>query len=319
MFSFQFGRAVLGLLAAAPLAACLSAGNSLTPDLDSAPTVARVTPAQRDLIYLPPPPSPIPVAVYSFQDQTGQLRPGENIQSLSRAVTQGGTSILIGALRSAGNGNWFTVVERERLDNLLRERQIIREMRAQYLGEQQTPAEILPSLLFAGITLEGGIISYDSNVQTGGVGARFLGIGGSTQYRTNRVTVYLRAVSVRTGEVLANVITEKSVSSIQLSGGAFKFVTFDQLAEAEVGVTSNEPMQLAVQGAIEKAVYALILEGAAPGPRQLWRFGNAAAAQPWLDRYAEEKRRALSEGFRNAPALPQPASPPAPAEPEARE
>jgi curli production assembly/transport component CsgG len=297
-------RLLGGICLVASLAGCSLSSLRLDPSLDAPAAVAGITPTQRDLFMIPPPPQPIPVAVYGFTDQTGQFRAGENLQSLSRAVTQGTTSILIGALRDAGNGAWFTVVERERLDNLLRERQIIREMRSQYLGEKQTPAEILPSLLFAGITLEGGIISYDSNVQTGGLGARFLGIGGSTQYRLNRVTVYLRAVSVRTGEVLANVITEKSVASAQLSGGTFKFVSFDELLEAEAGVTNNEPMQLAVQGAVEKAVYALIMEGATPGSRQLWQFADEIPGAQWLQRYREDRRKALSASSRLAGPLP---------------
>ena len=307
MISVSRCPTLLGALLCLSVGGCALPFRGVTPDLAEPAVVASVTPAQRDLIYLPPPPQPIPIAVYGFGDQTGQLRAAENFQSLSRAVTQGGTSILIGALRNAGNGNWFTVVERERLDNVLRERQIIREMRQHYLGEQQTPPDVLPSLLFAGITLEGGIISFDTNVQTGGIGARLLGIGGSTQYRTNKITVYLRAVSVRTGEVLSNVVTEIEISSVGVSGGAFRYVTFDKLLEAEVGVTHNEPTQVAVQQAIERAVYALIMEGATPGPRQLWSFSNAQAGQPWLDRYAEEKRRSLTEGFRRAPPLPAPA------------
>ena len=293
------------LFAVAPLAGCASPGN-LAPQLNlHAPAqVAQVTPGQRDLIYMPPPPAPIPVAVYSFTDQTGQMKASDTAQSFSRAVTQGGTSILVGALRNAGNGNWFTVVERERLDNLLRERQIIREMRTQYLHERETPAEVLPSLLFAGITLEGGIISYDTNVQTGGIGARFLGIGGDTQYRTNTATVYLRAVSVKTGEVLLNTITQKSVSSVSVSGGLFKFVKYDELLEGEAGVTANEPMQLAIQGAIERAVYALILEGAKPGPRQLWHFADQSAGEKWLARYEEDRARSLAASFKSAPPPP---------------
>lgn len=298
------GRVAIGASLLMSIAGCTLPGLDLKPDLQTPAAIAGITPTQRDLMMLPPPPQPIPVAVYGFNDQTGQLKPSDTVQSLSRAVTQGTTSVLVGALRDASNGNWFTVVERERLDNLLRERQIIREMRSQYLGEQQTPAEVLPSLLFAGITLEGGIISYDTNLQTGGIGARFLGIGGSTQYRTNRVTVYLRAVSVRTGEVLANVVTEKSVSSIQLSTGAFRFVAYDQLLEAEAGVTSNEPMQLAVQGAIEKAVYALIMEGATPGPRQLWQFGDQAAGVQWLQRYLDDRQKALVVSSQRAGPLP---------------
>jgi curli production assembly/transport component CsgG len=257
---------------------------------------------------MPPPQQPIPVAVYAFTDQTGQLKRSENAADYSRAITQGGTSILMAALRAAGNGNWFNVIERERLDNLLRERQIIREMRRQYLGEEETPAEVLPALLFAGVILEGGIISFDTNTQTGGVGARFLGIGGSTQYRTNTATVYLRAVSVKTGEVLANVITQKSVSSIAVANGVFKFVKFDELLEFESGIASNEPTQIAVQAAVEKAVYALILEGAKSGPRQIWSFADAEAGQAWLQRYGEDRQRSLTASFRDGPAPPTPVS-----------
>ncbi len=306
---FSAARVALPLCALA-VAGCASLPN-ITPKLDQPAVLAQVTANQRDLIYLPPPPQPIPVAVYGFGDQTGQFRASEVSQTLSRAITQGGTSVLINALRDAGNGNWFTVVERERLDNVLRERQIIREMRGAYLGEQTVPADILPSLLFAGVILEGGIVSFDTNTETGGVGARFLGIGGSTQYRTNTATVYLRAVSVRTGEVLANVVTQKSVSSIALSTGAFKFVEFDELLEFEAGVTANEPTHLAVQAAIEKAVYALILEGARPGVRQLWNFADQAAGNAWLQRYQEDKQRALARA--HAAAHPIPAATPAPA------
>lgn len=285
------------LVSCAAVAGCAVPGQVL-PQVNTPSVVAPVTPGQRDLMYMPAPPQPIPVAVYAFTDQTGQLKQSDTGANYSRAVTQGGTSILIGALRSAGNGNWFSVIERERLDNLLRERQIIREMRRQYLGEQETPAEVLPSLLFAGIVLEGGIISFDTNLQSGGIGARFLGIGGSTQYRTNTATVYLRAVSVKTGEVLANVVTQKSVSSIATSGGAFKFVKFDELLEFEAGVASNEPGQIAVQAAAEKAVYALILEGAKPGPKQLWSFADREAGQAWLQRYSEDRERSLAAVYR---------------------
>lgn len=302
-FSVRFARAFGAFCCLAAVGGCSVPGR-LLPRFDVPPVVAPVTTSQRDLIYIPPPAEPKVVAVYSFTDQTGQTEATESGQSFSRAVTQGSTSILVGALRNAGNGRWFTVVERERLDNLLRERQIIREMWRQYMGQPEVPATNLPSLLFAGVILEGGIISFDTNVESGGIGARFLGIGASTQYRTNTATVYLRAVSVRTGEVLANVVTQKSVSSIATSGGAFKFVTFDELGEFEAGTAANEPSQLAVQEAIEKAVYALIMEGAQPGPNQLWSFQDEAAGQTWLQRYAEDRRRSMQAVIRDGGGIP---------------
>lgn len=291
----MFKNAIAASVGACALAGCTAP--QMTEAFSGPATLARVTEVQRDLIYLPPPPAPVAIAVYGFNDQTGQLKPSENLQSLSRAVTQGATSMLVQALRDAGNGNWFTVVERERLDNILKERQIIREMRGRYLGEEQTPTSVLPSLLFAGILLEGGIIGYDTNVETGGIGARMLAIGSSAQYRTNTVTVYLRAISVKTGEVLSNVVTHKTVASVALNSNVFKFVTFDELLEFEAGVSSNEPTTIAVQAAIEKAVYALVMEGAKPGQRQLWNFNDKTAGELLLAKYTDEKRRIMSATY----------------------
>ena len=57
-------------------------------------------------------------------------------------------------------------------------------------------------MLFAGLMFKGGVISYEANVQSGGLGARYLGIGNSKQYREDTVIISLRLVSVSTGEVL---------------------------------------------------------------------------------------------------------------------
>lgn len=220
------------------------------------------TPATLRLQALPPAGQRVAIAVYNFSDQTGQFKPTDGVQTLSRAVTQGATSILIKALQETGNGQWFTVIERERLDNVLRERAVIREMRLAYLGEKTINPQALPPLLFAGILLEGGIIGYDSNTKTGGAGARFLGIGGDAKYREDTVTVYLRAVSVKTGEVLTNVSVRKSIASVGMGASAFRYVAFKELLELETGITYNEPDVLALQQAIEEAVYGLVMEGA---------------------------------------------------------
>lgn len=229
------------------------------------------TPAALTLLNLPAPDKKIPVAVYGFTDQTGQFKPSDNIQTLSRAITQGGSSILVKALQDAGNRQWFQIIEREHLDDLLRERSVIREMRANYLGENGVNPRALPPLLFAGILLEGGVISYDSNTKTGGLGARFLGIGGNTSYREDTVTVYLRAVSTKTGEVLVSVNSRKSIASVGIASNTFRYVGFQDLLEVDAGVTANEPSQLALQQAIEKAVYGLVMEGA---EQRLWCFSE---------------------------------------------
>lgn len=283
------GKTIFAGAAAALLGGCVSLaddGRATLPERTSLAYFPKATQTQNLLQQLPAPERQVAIAVYGFTDQTGQFKPTEAGQTLSRAVTQGASSMLVKALQDAGTRDWFTVVERERLDNLLKERQIITEMRKRYLGEEQVDANALPALMFAGVLLEGGIIGYDTNTVTGGAGAAFLGIGGRTEYRQDTVTVYLRAVSVRTGEVLTNVTASKTIASKAYGLSAYKFVAFKELLEAEAGITTNEPDQVALQQAIEKAVYGLILEGV---ELDLWRFADMQAAQPLLSTYRAER------------------------------
>jgi len=282
-------RSLISLAASLALAGCTTLGDdgrSTLPEMSSLAVIPQRTQTQNLLAAIPAPQRPVAIAVYGFTDQTGQFRPNEAGQTLSRAVTQGGGSILAKALQDAGNRQWFTIVERESLRNLLNERQIIREMRERYLGETAVNAQALPAMLFAGVLLEGGIIGYDSNTVTGGAGAAFLGIGGRSEYRQDTVTVYLRAVSVRTGEVLTTVTASKTIASKALGASAFKFVAFKKLLEAEAGVTTNEPDHLALQQAIEKAVYGLVMEGV---ELKLWDFADARAGHDMLWRYKQER------------------------------
>ena len=246
------------------------------------PVMNPVTEVNQSLRDLPPPERKVVVAVYNYSDQTGQFKPSETTQTLSKAVTQGATSILIKALQDVGEGSWFTVVERERIDNLLKERKIITQMRMTYLGETKIDPKALPPLLFAGIIFEGGIIGFDSNIQTGGIGARLLGIGGDLKYRLDTITIYLRAVSTKTGQVVGSVTTHKTIASVGLQGGVFKYIAIDKILEAEAGFTKNEPEQLAVQQAIEKAVYAMLIEGA---DTNVWSFADAATQARLVHEY----------------------------------
>ena len=85
-----------------------------------------VRPTQKKLIELSPPNQQAVVAVYNFMDLTGQRKSSQKMALFSTAVTQGADNYLIDALRSAGNGSWFVVVERSSLDALTRERQLIK-------------------------------------------------------------------------------------------------------------------------------------------------------------------------------------------------
>jgi len=210
------------------------------------------------LLDLPKAKSPLEVAVYNFSDQTGQYKAVENGSTFSTAVSQGATTILIKALEDSG---WFIPIERENLSNLSTERNIIRNTKQEYIKNLNPNEPPLPPLLYAGLLLEGGIISYDTNIITGGMGARYFGLGASAQYRQDRITVYLRAVSTSNGEILKTIYVSKTILSQALDASLFRFVKFQRLLEIETGVTQNEPMQLAVKDAIEKAVHDLIIEG----------------------------------------------------------
>jgi len=224
------------------------------------------------------------VGVYKFRDQTGQYKLVENGSTFSTAVTQGGTSIL---LKSLEESKWFTPIERENIGNLLNERQIIRSTRQEYAANSEDKQVTnLPPLLFAGIILEGGVVSYDSNIITGGAGARYFGAGGSTEYREDRITVYLRAVSTSSGQILKNVYVSKTILSQGISANLFRFVSLKKLLEVEIGVTKNEPAQLAVKEAIDKAVENLILEGVIDG---LWMpQGGQPVADLLKEKYLKE-------------------------------
>ena len=246
-------------------------------------TLGAKTKTENMLKELPAANTPITLSVYEFNDLTGQNKPGDTPQ-YSRAVTQGGLSILKKALLDAGSHSWFRVLERGGLENLLQERKIIRAMRSEYASPNGNKLPALSPLLYSGILLEGGIVAYESNVMTGGAGARYLGIGASDSYSRDMVTIYLRLVSVKTGEVLLSVNSSKTIYSTSLSGGVYMFVSYDKLAESELGYTLNEPPQLAVRQAIELGVYAMIMEGYSDG---LWNFKDDALGQAAFMKYAE--------------------------------
>ncbi len=251
--------------------------------------IGETTDVTHRLSDFPLPKEPVVVGVYKFRDQTGQYKPTENQGSFSTAVTQGATTILIKALEDS---KWFLPIERENLSNLLNERQIIEKTRQVYRKTSNPDEPQLPPLLYAGILLEGGIVSYDTNIITGGVGARYFGIGSSTQYRQDRITVYLRAVSTSNGKILKTVYISKTILSQALDASLFKYVNFKRLLEVETGFTKNEPIQLAVTEAIEKAVESLIVEGI---EEKLWSpQASDAEIQVLLDKYSLEKEEDLT-------------------------
>ncbi len=249
-------------------------------------TYGETTPATLALKNLPNPKEKVVVGVYKFKDQTGQYKAVENGSTFSTAVTQGATSILINALEDS---KWFIPIERENLGNLLNERNIIRSTRQEYSGNNGKDPQITP-LLFAGVLLEGGIVSYDTNIITGGFGARYFGAGGSTQYREDRVTIYLRLVSTSNGKILNTVYVSKTILSQSVSADLFRYVNLNRLLEAETGFTRNEPVHLAVTEAIEKAVEGLVVDGIKDG---IWQSDDPdVKVKEFVKEYDKEREEA---------------------------
>ena len=261
-------RTLLSLSIVALLSGCAMIQSTGLSEADPTVTTSmRGVKKEFDNIPAPAAGKPISVAVYSFSDKTGQRRPQANVASLSSAVTQGAETFLIQALQGVGRSQWFEVVERVGIDNLTKERLIIRQMREAYEGNNAKP---LMPMQFAGMIIEGGIVGYDTTVNSGGAGMRIFGIGKQTQWSQDTVTISVRAVSVNTGKVLAVVTVQKTILSTADSATALRF--FDagtQAFEAEAGLTINEPGTYAVKSAIEMAVVELIKEGQR---KSIWDF-----------------------------------------------
>ena len=229
---------------------------------------------------------PITIAVYGFTDKTGQMKPNDKLAVFSKAVTQGAEVFLIKSLQDSKN--WFKVVERVGLDNLIKERQLIRNQREVYEGKDARP---LKPMTVAGVMIEGGIIGYDSNIRSGGNGARFLGIGGSQQYRVDEIVISMRLISVNSGEVMLTTAVSKTIFSTQHNVGVLRFVDAGTKAlELENGMALNEPTTYAVRVAIEQAVYDMIVEGEKKG---IWRYKKLVPAVVKEEVKVEEKKDAV--------------------------
>lgn len=248
--------------------AVLLGGCSITevPKEAAKPTLLPRASTYKDLVALPKPNGKIIVSVYSVQDETGQFKPLP-ASNFSTAVPQSGNAMLTSALKDSG---WFVPLEREGLQNLLNERKIIRaaQENGTVAANNQNP---LPSLLSANVLIEGAIIGYDSDIKTGGAGARYFGIGADGKYRVDQVAVNLRAIDVRTGEVLLSVNTSKTILSSEFSAGVFRFIEYQRLLELEAGFTTNEPVMMCMMSALEAGVAHLIVEGIR---QNLWSLQN---------------------------------------------
>jgi len=231
-----------------------------------------------ELKNLPPATVMPTIAIYpnSFKDLTGQRRSNSSFALFSTAITQAPEAFLIRAFKHTANGKFFRVVERVGLDDLTKERQLIRSTRKEFKEDNK-----MQPLLFAGLLVQGGVISYEANLRSGGAGARYLGIGNSKQYREDTVTISLRLVSVSTGEVLMETLVSKSIISTSVSQDVFRFIeTGTELVEIEGGIAENESVSIALQKAIETGVLNIINIGIERG---YWKYENIKINEPVCD------------------------------------
>ena len=84
-------------------------------------------------------------------------------------------------------------------------------------------------------------------------------IGTSVQYREDNITVSLRMVSVATGEVLLEVLSQKTIFSYGKSEDVFRFIEANtELVEIELGNARNESSTIALMKAIEGGVLEIV-------------------------------------------------------------
>jgi curli production assembly/transport component CsgG len=188
------------------------------------------------------------------------------------------------------DSKWFLPLEREGLQNLLTERKIIRAAQK----KDEAPVNIgddLPALKSANLVIEGGIIGYESDLKSGGHGIGYFGLATYGEYRMDQVTVNLRAVDVRTGQILLSVTTSKTIFSHALSGSVFRYIAYQDLLEMESGYTNNEPVNIAVMSAIDSAVIHMIIDGIQKG---LWEPADKKQMEsPVMKRYMQESTTIL--------------------------
>ena len=278
----RFSLAITGILLLALTGCGAHTGKTEQPQLAPAPV-----PVIAEIPELDGP--KIPIAVYEFTDKTGQRKPNERFSQLSSAVTQGAEVYVIDALKNIGNETWFVVLERNSLQNLTKERQLIRST-AETFDSGKSP---LKALKYAGLMIEGGVVGYDSNITSGGIGARYFGIGANTQYRSDQITVAMRIVSVQTGEILLTVLTQKTILSHSSGGDVFRFLDLGTKAlEVEAGYAVNEPTSYAVKAAIEAAVAELVKQGE---EKAFWKFKGKDYGDAVVGYYPNGKPKTAGE------------------------
>jgi curli production assembly/transport component CsgG len=276
MRSLALGLSLLGLPSL--LGAC--ARYDYTGSLGIRPVTGNLTATGQELAGLPPAPAaPLNVAVYDFQDLTGQNKSSARVgfPEFSRAITQGASAILVDALKTAGQGCWFNVVERGYLDSLLRERKLIQDT---YAFLKRDPKDLIDPLKFAEYIVTGGVVSYDSPTQAVAANVLYAGYGGGLSSSKDLVTVNLRLVRVRDGVVVTSINASRPIVTVGANASVTR-VLDRRVLDAQVSGSIQEAVQTAVREAIEAGVYELVRQGSERG---IWIRKVPASPTPAAER-----------------------------------
>jgi len=251
---------------------------------EGAPSAMPTVLSDEPISLPPPPPRALTVGIYNCIDTTGQRRPTGQPQELSTAVPVDCTPYLIEAVRSLRPGYVF-LVERQHVDELLRERQLATlalntatEAASAAAGQAAgggrgrpqggaavppqpvAPPRRLATLRVAELLLVGQVVAYDRATKEAAGGLAINGAGGTGTLVTDLITFSLRAVAVQTGEVLGQTTATKSVTSLRVAGHTTKIFS-TSLLEFELGGAGNEAVGLALRTAVRSALGELINQG----------------------------------------------------------
>lgn len=249
-----------------------------TGSLNVQPATGIMTRPGQILADLPPPPKPINVSVYDFQDLTGQNKSSfnANFAEFSRAITQGSSAIVVDALKNAGRGTWFNVGERSYIDSLLRERRLIQET---FAVTKRNPRTLIDPLSFAEYLVTGGVVSYDAPIANASVAGGYAGYTGGLSGHKDLVTVNVRLVRVRDGVVVKSINASRPIITLGASASVARILR-NSVIDVQASAGLAEATQTAVREAIETAVYEMVRQNVNSGFWTLAQAPLAVAAGP---------------------------------------
>lgn len=205
-----------------------------------------VTTATQLLVALPEPEQKPAIAVYSFEDKTGQNKVEGG--AVSRVVSQGASDMLISALMRSRQ---FVVLDRIRFNDVIQEQNLQTSNRL-----QSGTGPAIGNLTGADYVLTGAITEYQVDKETGGLGLVIAGKGGSTEYARATTAIDLRLIDTSTGEVVWAESLRGEILGEKVGLQVFSFLG-KNIVEFETGEGMQEVVNLVLRTLIEEAVFKL--------------------------------------------------------------